>query len=305
MKQSFLHYNACPVCGSNHIYFVLQAKDHTVSGNTYNIFECGNCTLRFTQEVPDVLEIGKYYKSDQYISHSDTNKGFINKLYHIVRKRTLKQKVRIVQKATSLQSGTLLDIGTGTGAFAAEAAKQGWDVSALEPDADAREVAKEKFNLQTQPSEALYSLPDQSFDAITLWHVLEHVHALHEYVAAFGRLLRNDGMLLVAVPNYTSFDAKKYTHNWAAYDVPRHLYHFSPQSMQVLMEMHSMQVVKMLPMPYDSYYVSMLSEQYKSGRQNILKAFINGFLSNQNAGNKAQNYSSVIYLITKKLPITT
>ena len=299
MSETSIHYFVCPLCGSNKITSVLNAKDYTVSQNVYEIMHCNNCTVRFTQDVPNMENIGSYYKSEQYVSHTDTDKGFINKLYHIIRERTLKKKVKIISETTRLQKGSLLDIGAGVGAFAAQAKKRGWIVTALEPDADARKVALEKFRIEAQPSHQLFQLPESSFDAITMWHVLEHVHQLHEYVDAFKKILKPSGVLIVAVPNYTSFDAQKYGEYWAAYDVPRHLYHFSPESMKKLMLQHGLEVKQMLPMVYDSYYVSMLSEKYKRGYNSYSDAFLTGLISNISTGKEVEKYSSVIYIIKK------
>lgn len=299
--NTFIHYNNCPICGSSDISFALKSKDYTVSKNYYEIWECTSCNGRFTQDVPTSETMGAYYKSDQYVSHSDTYKGLINKIYHIVRKRTLKQKLALLQKFSVLQKGNLLDIGSGVGAFAAEAKQNGWAVTALEPNEDARSIAKEKFNIESFPSHEIFNLPPESYDGITLWHVLEHVHELQSYVDTFFKLLKKDGVLLIAVPNFTSFDAQKYESYWAAYDVPRHIYHFSPKTMQVLMQKHHLTVIKMLPMKYDSFYVSMLSERYKNGKNNYIRAFINGFVSNYKAHKNAAQYSSIIYVIKKEI----
>lgn len=299
MSETTIHYSSCPVCGSTNIVSALHAKDYTVSHNEYEIMHCNDCTVRFTQDVPDTQNIGSYYKSEEYVSHTDTQKGFINKLYHIIRERTLKKKVQIISKATGMQKGSLLDLGAGVGAFAAQAKRKGWSVTALEPDADARNVAKEKFGIEAHPSHELFRLPGNSIDAITMWHVLEHVHQLHEYVEAFKKILKSSGALIIAVPNYTSFDAQKYGQYWAAYDVPRHLYHFSPESMKKLMLLHGLEVKEMLPMVYDSYYVSMLSEKYKRGYNSYTDAFLTGLKSNISTGKEAEKYSSVIYIIKK------
>ncbi len=300
MIDNTIHYQSCPVCDSTKIHKVLLAKDYTVSHNPYEIWHCEDCSLRFTQDVPDMQHIGAYYKSEQYVSHTDTQKGLINKLYHIVRERTLKQKLNIIQQATGLRQGALLDIGAGVGAFAAQAKKSGWTITALEPDADARKVALHKFGVEAMPSHELFNIQEKSFDAITLWHVLEHVHQLHAYVESFEKLLKDKGALIIAVPNYTSFDAQKYRQHWAAYDVPRHLYHFSPASMKKLMQLHNLQVTQTLPMTYDSYYVSMLSEKYKRGYNSYTDAFLTGLKSNIHAKRDAENYSSVIYVVKKK-----
>ena len=226
--NELIHYNNCPACGSADIAFVLKAKDETVSREYFEVWQCNNCTLRFTQDVPDANNIGKYYQSSEYISHSNTSKGLVNKLYHSVRSFTLQSKRKLVEQSSGKKTGHLLDIGAGTGAFASSMKKSGWNVTALEPDETARANAKKDFDIELLPASNLFSLPSNSFDVITLWHVLEHVHELHKYLDTFYSLLIEGGTLIIAVPNYTSYDAKSYSEKWAAYDVPRHLYHFSP-----------------------------------------------------------------------------
>ena len=295
----FVFYDACPVCYSSEIQPVLEAKDYTVSNEVFSIWHCNNCTLRFTQNVPAADAIGKYYQSGNYISHSDTKKGIINRLYHSVRNITLAQKRKLIQQVTSLQKGTLLDIGAGTGAFAAEMNRAGWKVTGLEPDETARRNAKENYNLNLCLPEDLFAQQPDSFDAITLWHVLEHVHELHRYLQAFQTILKRSGTILIAVPNYTGFDADYYKEYWAAYDVPRHLYHFSPHSMKQLISQHGFTVAQTKPMPFDAFYVSMLSEKYKQGKNNFTSAFFIGLQSNFKASGKPEQSSSVIYVIKK------
>jgi 2-polyprenyl-3-methyl-5-hydroxy-6-metoxy-1,4-benzoquinol methylase len=294
-----IHYTGCPICNSTNIQEQLTAKDYTVSQNNFVVWHCNACTARFTQDVPAQDAIGAYYASENYISHSDTNKGIINSLYHLVRKRTLGAKRRLVINQTGMVKGTLLDIGCGTGAFLQTMQEADWNITGLEPDAVARNKAAELYNIHPQESNKLFELPAASFNAITMWHVLEHVHELHAYIKQIADLLATNGKLFIAVPNYTSKDADIYAAYWAAYDVPRHLYHFSPQSMEKLLSQHGLKLATVKPMWFDSFYVSMLSEQYKNGRGNIIKAFFNGFISNLKAWGNVRKCSSVIYVISK------
>ncbi len=291
-------YTACPCCSAENITKTLSAKDYTVSQEIFDVWHCNNCTVRFTQNVPEKNEIEKYYKSENYISHSDTKKGFVNSIYHYIRKRTLISKKNLVQKNTKLSNGKLLDIGAGTGAFLHKMHQSGWEILGLEPDETARENAKSLYGLNLQNSEDLFNMPAQTFDAITMWHVLEHVHDLHEYMVQLKRLLKPKGCLFIAVPNYTCYDANVYNNYWAAYDVPRHLYHFSPASITQLLLKHGLQLKKIKPMWYDSFYVSMLSEKYKTGKNNFISALINGYISNWKAMFDNDKCSSVIYIIT-------
>ena len=298
--DSVVDYTYCPACGSISIHPVLSTKDYTVSGETFSIWQCADCSLRFTQYVPVIERIGDYYKSEDYISHSNTSKGLLNRIYQMVRRRTVKQKRKLISHITGKKNGELLDVGSGTGAFLSEMKKNGWQVVGLEPDADARRVAREVFGCDLRDTNELYKLKPNSFDAITLWHVLEHVHDLQKYLQQLKALLKPGGNLIIAVPNYTSFDASVYKQYWAAYDVPRHLYHFSPLSMKVLLEKHELKLIGYKPMWFDSFYVSLLSSKYKNaGTASWVSAIWNGFLSNIKAIGDVKKCSSVIYLVRK------
>ena len=298
-QETLIHYTVCPVCHSSKLQRALEAIDYTVSHKVFQIWQCGNCQLRFTQDVPDEASIGHYYRSEDYISHTETKKGLVNSLYHLVRKQTLSDKRRLILSATGHKQGKLLDIGAGTGAFAAHMQQNGWEVTGLEPDEAARQRAVELYRVQLLPVENLYSLPADSYDAITLWHVLEHVHDLHAYLQQLAKILKRGGRIFIAVPNYTSYDATVYQGTWAAYDVPRHLYHFSPSSINNLLEQHELQLQATQPMWYDSVYISMLSEKYKNGKGNTLKAVFTGLLSNFKAFVDKSRCSSLIYVIGK------
>ncbi|MDE3184651.1 MAG: class I SAM-dependent methyltransferase [Bacteroidota bacterium] len=293
-------YRSCPNCGDKNISKVLSAKDYTVSGENFEIWECKNCTQRFTQNIPEVNDIGRYYQSENYISHSDTSKGFVNNLYHKVRKRTLVKKRKLIEEATGKTKGNILDVGAGTGAFLNTMKNAGWNCTGIEPDNNARKKALELYGLDLKESKKLFLLPSKSFDAITLWHVLEHVHELHSYVEQLKNLLTTDGKLFIAVPNYTSADAKMYGEFWAAYDVPRHLYHFSPKAMKTLLNAHGLKLETIKPMWYDSVYVSLLSEKYKTGKSNPAKAFTNGMISNAETVFNKTKCSSLIYIASLK-----
>jgi 2-polyprenyl-3-methyl-5-hydroxy-6-metoxy-1,4-benzoquinol methylase len=292
-------YERCPVCDAAGIQKFLTATDHTVSNEQFEVWQCANCSLRFTQGVPDQDNIGKYYQSEDYISHTETSKGIVNRLYLLVRQFTLRSKENFIKEHTGLKNGNLLDVGAGTGAFVHRMQTAGWQVTGLEPDDKAIQRASSQYGLSLLPVSSLFHLRPASFDAITLWHVLEHVHDLHGYMAQLKNLLNPSGKLFIAVPNYTSDDAEFYRAHWAAYDVPRHLYHFSPAAMNVLVEKHGLRVKKMQPMWFDSFYVSMLSEKYKTGKPGVLKGFIRGLRSNSKALSNRRRASSLIYVIEK------
>ncbi|MFM9908998.1 MAG: class I SAM-dependent methyltransferase [Chitinophagaceae bacterium] len=255
--------------------------------------------MRFTQDAPNESSIGTYYQSENYISHTNSNKGIVNGLYHIIRRITLLQKHRLIQSITGMPTGSLLDLGAGAGTFAAFMQLSDWKVTALEPDLTAREIALKTNGISLLPSQQLFQLTENSYDAITLWHVLEHVHTLEAYIAQLKKILKPTGRLFIAVPNYTSFDAALYKEHWAAYDVPRHLYHFSPSAMRQLLKQHDLTIESIKPMWFDSFYVSILSEKYKGSKLRLLKGAWNGFISNLKALFHKEKCSSLIYIIRK------
>ncbi len=296
--MSKVHYTHCPVCESSAIHPLLTVKDHSVSGEEFVIWQCSHCSLRFTQDVPDETSIGPYYQSPDYISHSNTDKGLLNKLYQRVRKFTLRQKASLIIRNTSAQ-GSILDIGAGIGAFLHQMKKSQWQITGIEPDEGARAQAKNLFGIDLLNTSALQQLPHNSYDAITLWHVLEHVESLHEYVEKLKTLLKPGGKIFIAVPNYTSTDAHIYGNYWAAYDVPRHLYHFTPKAMNMLMQKHGLKIMAIKPMWFDAFYISLLSSKYRKGKTNWVAAGISGLRSNLKTLFTHSASSSVIYIISK------
>lgn len=214
-----IHYNHCPACNAENIHPSLSAIDYTVSKQPFAIWHCDACSFRFTQDMPDINAIGPYYQSNSYVSHSDTKEGLINQLYHLVRNYTLGTKSRLIQRVTGLSAGNLLDIGAGTGAFAHSMHQKKWKVTGLEPDATARIQAQKNYGIHLEIPSSIDQLENNAFNAITLWHVLEHVHDLKGYWQEFNRLIAPNGKLVIAVPNYTSYDAVHYGAYWAAYDV--------------------------------------------------------------------------------------
>lgn len=287
-------YSACPVCGEKEFTPFITCKDHTVSNEEFQIVSCGSCSFKFTNPRPDDTELGRYYQSEDYISHSDTKKGLISRLYHRVRTRTLKQKLEMIGHYVS--RGTILDYGCGTGYFLDYCVRNGWKGFGMEPDKGARKIAFESgLNVSENKTILEQKTADLKFNAITLWHVLEHVTDLEATITFLKSKLMRDGVLIIAVPNHLSYDAKHYGQHWAAYDVPRHLYHFEPATIEDMMKRQGFTLEAMHPMKFDSFYVSMLSEKYKTGRINYPSAFLNGLRSNLATKNPG-DYSSVIYV---------
>ncbi len=300
MLENNKQFSPCPICNKEDIASLLHTKDYSLTGEDFQIIQCANCTLEYTDPAPSKEAIAPYYNFPSYISHTDTKEGLVNKMYHKVRNHTLTQKTNWVQSLFTGHKGHLLEVGAGTGAFANSMSKKGWKVTALEPDAASRQKALENYDINLLPIEELSHLEPAKYEVITLWHVLEHVHDLNAYMKTFHSLLKPNGRLIIAVPNYTSYDAGFYKNYWAAYDVPRHLYHFSPLSMHYLAKKHKMSIVQKLPMWFDSFYVSLLSEKYKqSGMIGMMRAFFVGCISNLTALSNADRGSSMIYEIKK------
>lgn len=298
----FITLTHCPVCGNSDIHEVYHVEDHFSSGEVFPLFDCSDCGLRFTNHFPPEEEIGTYYDSPDYISHTDTREGVMNRVYHAARELMLKRKVTLVQKHAPRSTGRLLDMGCGTGYFLNAAKKRGFQVTGIEKDPRAREFARERFGLNVADEKHFWEVKKGSFHAVTLWHVLEHVEQLNETIARLKHMLTDDGTLVIAVPNHGSHDHSFYRQYWAAYDVPRHLWHFSPRSLEHLLTKHELNIVHKYPMPLDAYYISFLSEKYKKSAG--LTAFARplfigtaGFL--RSCGNPDHS-SSIIYVAKKR-----
>ncbi|WP_378180161.1 class I SAM-dependent methyltransferase [Aquimarina sp. SS2-1] len=272
--------------------FYLECKDHTVSKESFVLYKDKNLDLLITSPRPDESDLAKYYESEDYISHTDGKRSFFEKLYHTVKKYALNRKVRLIEELNG-GVGSLLDIGAGTGDFLVEAKSKMWQVAGVEPNQEAKALAKDKgITLQSDTA----NLESNTFDIITMWHVLEHVPNVPKQIEELKRLLKPGGYAIIAVPNFKSYDAKYYQSYWAAYDVPRHLWHFSENSIKQLFGKEGMLLKKTLPLIFDSFYVSLLSEKYKNGRMNFMNAFRIGLLSNIKA-KRSKQYSSHIYIL--------
>lgn len=287
----------CPVCGSKESGPFLFTKDYFLSGEEFTISKCRSCGFRFTNPRPLAEELGRYYQSTDYISHSDARKGLFASVYQQVRKYTLGRKYALISKYH--QQGKILDIGCATGQFLHYMGNRGWDVAGIEPDEKTRERAIAEFDLKVFPEEQLNIFEKSSFDVISMWHVLEHVSDLNQRVAQLKQLLKPGGTLVIALPNCNAYDARKYGPFWAGYDVPRHLYHFTKADVDLLFGKYGFTIVRVLPMRFDAFYVSLLSEKYKSGKMRWVPALWNGFWSNLKAGQK-NGFSSHIYVLKSK-----
>lgn len=275
---------------SNTTHF-LAVKDYSVSQETFDLLYNQKLDMLITHPQPSLEKLPSYYESVDYISHTDGNKSLFEKMYQFVKGIALKNKLKLINSQST--KGRILDIGAGVGDFLSVCRNDGWQTVGIEPSDKAKTIAKSKG---VSFVENLSELENHSFDVITMWHVLEHVPDLENQIKELKRLLKPSGTILIAVPNFNSFDANYYGKYWAAFDVPIHLWHFSKTAIKKLFAIENLELVKVLPMKFDSFYVSLLSEKYKTGKMNYIKAFLIGWKSNR-YGSKNSEYSSHIYVL--------
>lgn len=269
----------------------LNVKDYSVSQEIFELLYDEELDMLITHPQPSLEKLPSYYESVDYISHTDGNKSLFEKMYQFVKSIALKNKLKLINSQS--QKGRILDIGAGVGDFLSVCKNDGWQIIGIEPSDKAKAIAKNKG---VSFVDNLSELESNSFDVITMWHVLEHVPDLENQIKELKRLIKPTGTVIIAVPNFKSFDASYYSNFWAAYDVPIHLWHFSKTAIQKLFAKEKLELVKVLPMKFDSFYVSLLSEKYKTGKMNFIKAFYIGLRSNWK-GNKNSEYSSHIYVL--------
>ncbi len=294
-----VHHKVCPLCSSDKIGLLFRCYDFFLSKKEFPVYECAECNFRFTQDYPEELEIGKFYESDDYISHSDTTKGLANKLYRSARNVMLRRKRNLIYSTTGLKTGKILDIGSGTGYFAGKMKDAGWEVKGIEISEKARKFSISHFGIDVISPGEISAIGSESFDCITLWHVLEHFHDPFKYVSEIIRLLKPGASCIVALPNCRSYDAEYYRQFWAAWDVPRHLWHFSPGTFRLFFEKSGLDLKEQKNLPLDVFYISQLSEKYKGSPlpflRGISKAFIFAFLSVFHPVRS----SSIVYILRK------
>lgn len=288
----------CPVCSGTNFIKKLTCKDYTKSKEIFKIVSCETCGFTFTNPRPSDRKIGDYYKSEMYISHTNESAGFFNWMYQTIRIYTTKSKVRLLKSIK--KEGVHLDVGCGTGEFLNACKKSGYKTEGIEPSAIARNQAKENYNLSVSEETDLSQYSDLKFDTISMWHVLEHVANLNETISHCKRILKPGGKIFIAVPNHKCWDAKYYKEYWAAWDVPIHFWHFSKTTIKLVFKKHQLRIIKTKPMIFDSYYVSLLSEEFMTGSKNYVKGFIIGLISNLFGVLTKKGHSSMIYVFEKE-----
>ena len=281
----------CPFCESENTRSYLKLKDYFLSQEDFEIFECEDCKLLFTTPRPDKSVIGNYYKSEDYLSHNEHKKGLVPWIYNQVKKVNIRNKYKIA--IGNRTKPHLLDFGCGVGDFLHYAQQKGCEITGCDMSEEARSLSTAKLGKVTATPEEIFALPDSTFDIITMWHVLEHIDDLHFQTEQLHRLLKDNGRLVIAVPNYMSYDAQYYKDKWAAYDVPRHLNHFHKESLQNVFN-GKFELEKIYPLKWDAFYISMMSENYISKGNSFIKGILTGWKSNCKA-RKTGDYSSLMY----------
>lgn len=294
MKQNMKELNACPICESKEFGKSLEVKDYSTSQEEFTICECKNCSFLFTNPIPEE-DIGRYYDNPNYISHTNSSAGLFGSAYQFFRNRALKLKLDWIRP--HINKGLLVDYGSGTGEFLNYCNTQGWVTKGFEISKPAREMSIANYGLDIEDPKEFGDLKNESVDVITMWHVLEHLPDLRKSIELLVSKLKKQGLLVLALPNPESWDAELYGKYWAAWDVPIHFYHFKKKDIKRLAKMYGLDMIQINKMPFDSYYVSLLSEEYKTGSKNWLRAAFNGWKSNRKAGK--DNSSSLTYILKK------
>jgi 2-polyprenyl-3-methyl-5-hydroxy-6-metoxy-1,4-benzoquinol methylase len=284
----------CVNCDCQDFTPVFSLKDYFFTQETFTIQQCKQCGLRITNPRPEEKDLGAYYKSEDYLSHSNRNETLFDKMYHFIKKYNLNHKRKLIEKFHT--KGRIIDIGCGTGAFLGQFDKNKWERLGFEPDTEAREIARTTYGIEADDISVLNNLYKSKAEVITLWHVLEHITAINEQLAKIKTLLKEDGILVIAVPMSNSPDANHYGKYWAAYDVPRHLYHFTKETLSLMLSKHGFSLVESYPMVFDAFYISMLTEKYLNSNFSTLRALIKGFRFNLSAKTKNGTYSSMIFV---------
>ena len=288
--------NKCPWCSSEKAQINLWLKDEFLTKEDFHICQCLSCGLLYTMPRPTKEKIGAYYKSEEYYSHQENKKGFIPRIYEAVKKVNLKTKYKLATKG--METGKMLDIGCGVGDYIHFAEEHGWKCMGVEPSEEAKTIAQKRIKGKIINSEELENIPDETFDVITMWHVLEHIDDLKWQLTQLQRLVKKDGRIVIAVPNYKSYDAQYYKELWAAYDVPRHLNHFSKPTIVKIFNSSGLKLMKIEKLVWDAYYISYMSEQYKHHSLPLIKGAYRGLMSNCKA-RRTGEWSSMVYIFEK------
>jgi SAM-dependent methyltransferase len=295
-----IHHNCCPSCKSDKISSLLVCRDHLVTRESFTVTRCDTCGFIFTQDYPDQGAMARYYQSEDYISHTGSSRNLFEKLYSAARKIMLRSKSGLIRKACGRERGKILDIGSGTGNFVHAMRKAGWDSTGVEINEKARDLSVSKLGINAISPEEINSLLSESFDCITLWHVLEHFHDPDWYFSEISRLLKRDGKIVIALPNCASLDASHYKDNWAAWDVPRHIWHFNPQSFALFAKQRGYTVQMKKYLPFDVFYISILSERQKGSLISLPAGLVRGLIFSLKTLFNTDRGSSLVYVLKRE-----
>jgi len=290
----------CPLCQSDNRVPHLKCTDYLVTGEEFDLYKCKSCGFIFTDKYPEEHEIGRYYESSDYISHDDNARGLINRIYLLARSLMLGRKRKAIMKITGRKTGRLLDIGCGTGYFPGMMKDHGWEVTGVEPNIKARDYARTSFGIEVIDPEQISTLPSASYDCITLWHTLEHFHDPQSYAREIDRLLSPDGICLIAIPNSSSYDAQYFGKFWAAWDVPRHLWHFDPDTFSLFAEKAGFRIVATRALPLDVFYISILSFRNKGIKYPFITGSVLGSWFAFKSIFRTGQSSSLIYFLKER-----
>lgn len=297
-----VHHSRCPLCKNDQIIPFARCTDYLVSKEEFQLCRCSECTFVFTQDYPEESEIEKYYDSEEYISHTDSRRTAFEKAYHLVRRIMLKRKISLMMRTSRLKTGTILDIGSGTGHFLSAVRDKRWKITGIESSQKARDYSLRELGVEVLPPEKITSIPAKSFDCITMWHVLEHFHDPFTYLTEVIRLLKPGGKCIIALPNCSSADAIHYNRNWAAFDVPRHLWHFTPVTFNLFISAAGLKIKIVRRLPFDVFYISVLSEKNKGSRFNLFTGMLKGLWFSFQTLFSRGKCSSLIYILVPVEP---
>lgn len=288
--------DTCPFCKNPNSLPFLKVKDEFLTKEPFEIVECTSCHLLYTTPRPAPEKMGAYYQSDDYLSHQANKKGLVPTIYEKVKHVNIKRKLRLA--TDHLPTGKILDIGCGVGDFLLAAKTAGWEVSGIEPSDQAKSLAQQRLGFLPVDPADISTLSDNTFDVITMWHVLEHVDDVLQERDQLARLLKPGGRLVIALPNYQSYDAVFYKEKWGAWDVPRHISHFSQDTISCIFAHPLFHPIDIQCLKWDAYYISYLSERYLGHSLPLLRGAYRGFVSNLKARSSGM-YSSLVYRFSR------
>jgi len=266
----------CLICGGTDHSPFLTGYDRfdPEKKRKFSLVRCNRCNFIFLNPRPDSTSIQKFYSHQDYHPFLNLNapsKDLISKIYLLIRPYSIRWKRKKIHRAKGI--GSILDVGCGTGEFLFEMKRWKWEVVGIEADERGLQYARDTLGLKVF-KDPEWNFPRESFDVVTFWHTLEHIHDLRGTLERIVPLLKREGLLLIAVPNISSLDFKIYKRDWVALDLPRHLYHFEPNSLKALCRSLGLEVFKYHQIPLDTFYNCLMSERLAFERSNRKTIFL-------------------------------